>query len=254
MLMTDNPDDFIAIQLHHDDDWATSWTENRWRFYGSPGLPDTWFDGLVQRHGAYLDDMQMYNWYLGAINARRAVPTDVTIDLKVVRTAEQTFNVVATVGIESGGVGKTMKYHVVQVLDWYPPPNPDRRHRNCVVQHQALNDFPLAAGESTDIAKSFTLSGDSWADKGNVKFVAWVRQTGSSAPKEIYQAAHIAWPFYRDGDVDRDGDIDLSDLAALLAAYDTCEGEAGYNQYADFNYDQCIDLSDLASLLANYGT
>lgn len=55
------------------------------------------------------------------------------------------------------------------------------------------------------------------------------------------------------GDVDGDGDVDLSDLAALLAAYGTCSGDAGYLSAADFDGSGCIDLSDLAILLATYG-
>jgi hypothetical protein len=54
------------------------------------------------------------------------------------------------------------------------------------------------------------------------------------------------------GDVDGDGDTDLSDLAALLAAYLACEGDPDYNPAADFDGSGCIDLSDLAALLADY--
>jgi len=56
------------------------------------------------------------------------------------------------------------------------------------------------------------------------------------------------------GDVDGDGDVDLSDLAALLAAYGTRVGDHDYNPAADLNDDGCVDLSDLAALLGNYGT
>lgn len=55
------------------------------------------------------------------------------------------------------------------------------------------------------------------------------------------------------GDLDCDEDVDLSDLAALLAAYGTCEGEPGYEALADFDASGCITLSDLAELLGNYG-
>ena len=55
------------------------------------------------------------------------------------------------------------------------------------------------------------------------------------------------------GDVDRDGDVDLSDLAALLATYGECVGDPNWNAYADFDDDGCVTLSDLASLLGNYG-
>jgi hypothetical protein len=56
------------------------------------------------------------------------------------------------------------------------------------------------------------------------------------------------------GDVDGDGDVDLSDLGVLLAAYDTCVGDPGYNPDADFDESGCVDLSDLGVLLANYGS
>ncbi len=55
------------------------------------------------------------------------------------------------------------------------------------------------------------------------------------------------------GDVDGDGDTDLSDLAALLGAYGSSIGEPEYNPGADFDSDGDVDLSDLAFLLADYG-
>ena len=55
------------------------------------------------------------------------------------------------------------------------------------------------------------------------------------------------------GDVDGDGDTDLSDLAALLAAYGSTTGDPSYNPDADFDGDGDVDLSDLAFLLADYG-
>lgn len=56
----------------------------------------------------------------------------------------------------------------------------------------------------------------------------------------------------RIGDIVRDGNVDLSDLAALLAAYDTCEGDSGYDPAADLDWSGCVDLSDLSLLLANW--
>ena len=55
------------------------------------------------------------------------------------------------------------------------------------------------------------------------------------------------------GDVDDDGDVDLPDLACLLAAYGTCVGEPQYNRAADFDLSGCVDLYDLAVLLEHYG-
>jgi len=55
------------------------------------------------------------------------------------------------------------------------------------------------------------------------------------------------------GDVDGDGDTDPTDLAALLAAYGTSEGDPGYNPNADFDGNGTVDLTDLAFLLSDYG-
>ena len=54
------------------------------------------------------------------------------------------------------------------------------------------------------------------------------------------------------GDIDHDGDVDLSDLAQLLAFYGTTQG-ASYED-GDLDGDGDVDLSDLAALLSVYGT
>jgi len=55
------------------------------------------------------------------------------------------------------------------------------------------------------------------------------------------------------GDVDGDGDVDLADLAALLAAYGACTGDPFYNAAADFDDSGCVNIADLANLLSRYG-
>jgi hypothetical protein len=54
------------------------------------------------------------------------------------------------------------------------------------------------------------------------------------------------------GDVDHDGDVDLTDLAQLLANYGTSSG-ASYEE-GDLDGDGDVDLCDLATLLSFYGT
>ena len=54
------------------------------------------------------------------------------------------------------------------------------------------------------------------------------------------------------GDLDADRDVDLSDLAQLLAHYGTTSG--AHRSDGDLNGDGDVDISDLAELLAHYGT
>jgi hypothetical protein len=57
----------------------------------------------------------------------------------------------------------------------------------------------------------------------------------------------------RTGDVNGDGQVDLSDLALLLASFGLCNGESGFVADADFDDSGCVELSDLATLLASFG-
>jgi hypothetical protein len=54
------------------------------------------------------------------------------------------------------------------------------------------------------------------------------------------------------GDLDGDLDIDLADLAQLLANYGTPSG--AFYEDGDLDGDGDVDLADLAGLLAVYGT
>ncbi len=55
------------------------------------------------------------------------------------------------------------------------------------------------------------------------------------------------------GDVDGDGDTDLTDLATLLAAYGSVPGDPNWDPACDFDADNDVDLADLAFLLSDYG-
>lgn len=57
----------------------------------------------------------------------------------------------------------------------------------------------------------------------------------------------------RPGDVDGDGDVDLTDLSLLLASFGSCDGDATFDAAADLDQSGCVELSDLSLLLADFG-
>jgi hypothetical protein len=59
--------------------------------------------------------------------------------------------------------------------------------------------------------------------------------------------------FERCPDYDGSGIVDLPDLAALLSAYGSCIGDAGFDCQFDIDFDGCVGLGDLARLLSRYG-
>ncbi|MBI5863298.1 MAG: hypothetical protein HZB38_02050, partial [Planctomycetes bacterium] len=56
------------------------------------------------------------------------------------------------------------------------------------------------------------------------------------------------------GDTDGDGDVDIQDLANLLAHFGICAPDPNFDPAVDFDGDNCVTLQDLALLLANFGT
>jgi hypothetical protein len=54
------------------------------------------------------------------------------------------------------------------------------------------------------------------------------------------------------GDIDEDGDVDLQDLAILLAHFGTASGAHWAD--GDLEGDGDVELQDLAILLANFGS
>lgn len=87
----------------------------------------------------------------------------------------------------------------------------------------------------------------------NSVLTATATQNATGNTSEFSACTAITYPPPMPGDLNGDGHVDLSDLAALLSAYGTCTGDPGFVPAADLDSNGCVELTDLAALLANYG-
>jgi hypothetical protein len=104
----------------------------------------------------------------------------------------------------------------------------------------------------------FTLDagGEMWTTGGDFELSGTIGQSdaGVSMTGGGFELAGGFWPGAAEepacpGDLDGDGDVDLSDLALLLSDYGCTGGDCP----GDIDGDGDTDLGDLATLLANYG-
>jgi hypothetical protein len=107
--------------------------------------------------------------------------------------------------------------------------------------------FEAPVGFLATAGGDFELSGTVGQSDANVQ----VLTGGDFELTGGFRVISFAEPEPIPGDLDGDGDVDLTDLARLLANYGMTEG-ATYED-GDLDGDGDVDLSDLAGLLAHYG-
>jgi hypothetical protein len=117
----------------------------------------------------------------------------VTIDLWATQDTGPTFDVSAKVCIEPGGVGKTMRVHVVQSLSTYPAAR--AYNRNTVMQGLAGVGITVAAGACETVVQTMTFDAASWAIADQIQLTAWAQDVATVAPAEVHQAKQVRWPF-----------------------------------------------------------
>ena len=138
------------------------------------------------------------------------------------------------------------------------------------VQTPFIGDLKISITAPSGVESLFTEqrtsdSQDNYVDYTFTSFRHWGENSAGQWSVKIadLSAGDIAqWDDFRltvhgtplcPGDLTGEGDINLDDLATLLAAYGACEGDAGFEPAADFDNNGCITLSDLAVFLSRYG-
>ncbi len=239
-----HPDDFIALQVHVGDDWDTSWGYARMHeFYGAPGTPDVWFDGVTHVLGGVLDLQEMIRLYEDEYTARRDVPTDVTMQLTATLLQETTYRVSARICLESDGAAKDVRVYLCDVLDLWPTGG--AHHRNGLRRAPYEQIINLTPGECVIVSHAFEFDMTSWIEQEDMKIIAWVQQPLASGPAVIHQGAQMAWPFAPDCNCN--GIPDVNDIESGFSSDNNGDGvpdECAFTA-GDMNCNGAIDNSDI---------
>jgi hypothetical protein len=252
-IMNANPDRYILVQIHLADAYTYTWGTQRQTFYSVTGLPTTVQDGILRRVGAYPAAT-----YQSDFTSRRNVATNVLLELNPHHTSGPNWSVDITASLEESATApRTMRLHMIQVIDQYPTPN--THWRNCMMQGilpASAQVITLQPGESHTITYPLTLSGGSWtpiANRPEVKIIAWAQGTGVfPSGSEVFQATQVNWRQMLPTDLNANGTVDLTDLAVLLSNFGMTAD--ALPEEGDTDGDQDVDLQDLSLLLADFGT
>ena len=181
-MMDTYPDTFAVIYYHMTDGYETPWgTDRGENFYNiwSDGIPWLAYDGLF--------DAWPINTYETKFITRQAVPTDVTVALLRTQIGSDTFEYTSEVCVEAGGVEKTMRVYMVQVLD-HRPSSP-YYYRNCFMQAAQTEDIIVSPGECQGVTRTFTFDATSMLKPLEIEIISWAQEPLDGIPAEVHQAA-----------------------------------------------------------------
>jgi hypothetical protein len=240
-LLEDHGDRFIPLEI-----FSTTASGGRYQipwgrsraldFYRVPGYPTAWFDGTVNRLG----DADAYAAYLGRVNARLAIPTDVLVGLSATRTGDRTYAVTASVGLEPTGIPKTVRVSMVEALDHFGVFDDNTTIPRNTLKHVLEGGFDVALtpGQTTLVTRTITLDDDSLEQFEDIRLIAWAQTPAASGPAEVFNASQFSLSDTIAGDFDGNGIVDGADLNDWKGAF-------GRTGAADANGDSVSDGSDL---------
>jgi len=106
---------------------------------------------------------------------------------------------------------------------------------------------------TTDASGTFTVCGIAPANYDLCAKNAHTLSSKESNADIALGSNSIALGTLREGDVNDDDCVDITDFSLLGVSFAKCEGDEGFNPGADFNEDGCVNISDFSLLRMNFG-
>jgi hypothetical protein len=104
--------DVAIIENHNGDSYANTYSNARNSYYGVPGFPTAYFDGLNSVVGGS-HDQSMFSYYFPKVNQRMAIQSSFTVDVTGTHTCMTDFNAHITLEKVAANSSTNLKLHVV---------------------------------------------------------------------------------------------------------------------------------------------
>lgn len=259
-LERDRPEELIVVQVHGQDIYALSpFFDNRFTLYNGDAFPTGIFDGRRRMEGHLGSVPATYTGLESHLNTRLATPTDVDVVQWATQVDADSWNINAQFTLEADAPAPvTMKLLTMQTRKLFPTGS---HYDHCLRSVSGNPTITLQPGGTHTETWVANLVAADASNIDKISFVTLAQKTGTNmtgGAAEIYNARRIQYPYPSQppisaapGDTDQDGDIDLVDLATLLANFGATAGRS-WGQ-GDFDGNGAVNLTDLASLLSNFG-
>lgn len=184
------PDNVAFLAIHLSDGYQTVFGNARRNSYypGTMYIPDNIVDAGMDHYVGFPGNPPTL--WSTLVDARLALPTDVTIEILPARQSDTMWDFTANVCLEPTGDAKTVGVNLAYTVDDYPTGYP-YIYRKTLRNGYGPEVVDLTPGECVLVGATFTFSSielDRWT---GLEVVAWA-QTPASGWGEAYQAATLS--------------------------------------------------------------